>query len=289
MTSPSKLTTYYRMRCGRQRQVPSQAGAAFGLRMAGMDGKGFGRCVTILAGGRSGGSKADVLGASFHPRLPLIATCNMDRTCKIWHLAMLIDHQPTLLRRPDKPLFSSSNIHAGRAVSIHWVTDDVLLSINDQSKYLKGTIVMWKWLSFERYMGQKETYKDIASPNFHGLVTDFQESESFSMLAASQLPHDVFYASPRVQFIREGKSRWLLYCLPGHSQTVWCIGLENIHRCFEEGSRSDEGLKMVEAMTIQTDMDLFTAYFLESTKDIIVTDRGGDIHRWGIDEQPRQA
>jgi len=42
---------------------PSLAGAAHGLHMTEPEGTGFGRCVAVLAGGRSGGHMAAVLGA----------------------------------------------------------------------------------------------------------------------------------------------------------------------------------------------------------------------------------
>ncbi|KAF9481000.1 hypothetical protein BDN70DRAFT_931236 [Pholiota conissans] len=56
---------------------PSLAGAAHGLRLpvSEQEGRGMGRCIGVLMGGRSGGHQAAVLSAAFHPTLPLIATC----------------------------------------------------------------------------------------------------------------------------------------------------------------------------------------------------------------------
>jgi len=56
---------------------PSLAGAAHGLHMCEPEGNGIGRCIFVLMGGRSGGHRAAVLGAAFHPVLPLLATCGV--------------------------------------------------------------------------------------------------------------------------------------------------------------------------------------------------------------------
>lgn len=49
---------------------PSFAGASFGLHVTGSEGDGFGRCIAVLAGGRSGGHQAAILHVvrrPFHP------------------------------------------------------------------------------------------------------------------------------------------------------------------------------------------------------------------------------
>lgn len=117
----------------------------------------------------------------------------MDTACKIWHLAILVSYNPQGLVRVDKPLFSSSKIHAGRVVSINWVADDVLLSASaptiqfneddeirddvatDVDQLVKGTVVLWRWLSFERYLPQRSV-QAFARPSFrgHGMVGEFK-------------------------------------------------------------------------------------------------------------------
>ena len=63
----------------RRNNTGSKAGASFGLPLVEGEGSitGIGRCITVLVGGKSGGHQAAVLGAAFHPKLPLLATCGV--------------------------------------------------------------------------------------------------------------------------------------------------------------------------------------------------------------------
>ncbi|KXN83867.1 Coatomer subunit alpha [Leucoagaricus sp. SymC.cos] len=142
--------------------LPSRAGAAHGLHMNEPEGEGIGRCIVVLQGGRSGGHNAAVLGASFHPSYPVIATCGVDRRINIWHIHPKNSQQIT---REDKPLFSSSRIHRSRVLSVRWVSHDTLIShspsatlrtdpLNYEKKdtYLvPGEIVVWQWLGLNRF------------------------------------------------------------------------------------------------------------------------------------------
>ncbi|OBZ79372.1 Polycomb group protein FERTILIZATION-INDEPENDENT ENDOSPERM [Grifola frondosa] len=126
---------------------PSLAGPAHGLQTSEPEGPrdGFGQCIAVLVGGRSGGHKGAVFGAAFHRSESLIATCGMDRAVKIWRIP-----QPRegFLARDDKPLFSTDMIHKARVLSIAWLSDDVLISHsapsirmdkNDNGDYEEGT------------------------------------------------------------------------------------------------------------------------------------------------------
>ncbi|KAJ6621686.1 WD40-repeat-containing domain protein [Mycena sp. CBHHK59/15] len=134
---------------------PSQASAAHGMYMSVSEQSGLGRCVQVLVGGRSGGHHWDVLGAAFHPRLPLIATCGMDRHVKIWW----INSSGDTMAREDKPLFSA--IRGSRVLSIAWLADDVLLTHTastrlrvhgERSCYTEqGTLDVWQWLGLKRF------------------------------------------------------------------------------------------------------------------------------------------
>ncbi|KAE9408152.1 hypothetical protein BT96DRAFT_808578 [Gymnopus androsaceus JB14] len=152
---------------------PSLAGPAHGLDMA-MDGKkmigegeGIGRCVLVLVGCRSGGHSGAVLGAAFNPFLPVIATCGLDRAIKIWHIPYFSKRSRQRLLREDKPLFSSSMIHKSRVLSVNWLvpSSDILLThsapapmyadpFENSRTYGKdepGSLVLWTWLSAERF------------------------------------------------------------------------------------------------------------------------------------------
>ena len=114
------------------------AGASFGLPLVEGEGTGIGRCITVLVGGKSGGHQAAVLGAAFHPKLPILATCGvwfhfsvrflpvlnvlsliqMDRATKLWILRPRREEE--VLGREDKPIFSTARIHKARVMSINW-------------------------------------------------------------------------------------------------------------------------------------------------------------------------
>ncbi|KAL4242151.1 WD40/YVTN repeat-like-containing domain superfamily protein [Abortiporus biennis] len=171
---------------------PSLAGAAFGLQMSTSEGQGVGRCVAVLAGGRSGGHEAAVLCAALHPYSPLIATCGRDRAVKIWALPAFQDEA---LVREDKPLFSTRFIHKGAVLSISWLSQDILISHSapaimrkdpdgDDIYYEEGTIVIWRWLGFERFFPPDKP----PQPNLRGCASDYTNSESFKIISCYSLP-----------------------------------------------------------------------------------------------------
>ncbi|KAA1471550.1 WD40 repeat-like protein [Dentipellis sp. KUC8613] len=182
--------------------APSLAGAAHGLHTTEPEGTGIGRCVAVLVGGRSGGHQAAVLGASFHPTHPLIATCGLDRCVKIWRLPSL---EGTMLSREDKPLFSSSVVHKARVMSISWLSQDLLLShsapavmcrdireplrdaIEKNNLYEEpGTMQVWRWLGFNRFFPPNQP---LTQTILRGCASDYQESASFRVMTSVPLPY----------------------------------------------------------------------------------------------------
>ncbi|KAF5374812.1 hypothetical protein D9758_000336 [Tetrapyrgos nigripes] len=171
------------------RSTQSLVGPAHGLDMSEGEGIGIGRCVVVLAGGLSGGHKAEVLGAMF-------IVPQMDRAVKIWHFPPFPDDR---LAREDKPLFSSTLIHKARVISVSWLNDDTLLTHSapavlsddcgdDEQTPLRlepGTVVLWRWTGLERFF---PAHWDRRQRNFLGCASDYQESSSFKILSSYFLP-----------------------------------------------------------------------------------------------------
>ncbi|KAJ6575053.1 WD40-repeat-containing domain protein [Mycena capillaripes] len=184
---------------------PSHGSAAHGTDGSDSTGSGFGRCVQILVGGRSGGHSWDVLGAAFHPHLPLIATCGADRSVKIWRI---LSNRTGTVVRDDKPLFSA-RITTSRVLSIAWLGEDVLLMHTattctpirngtdhpdadeeddpdePSSDIEPGTIDVFQWLGFRRFFPTNEHTPD---PALQGGISDYQESKSYTLLSTRPLP-----------------------------------------------------------------------------------------------------
>ncbi|KAJ7596957.1 WD40-repeat-containing domain protein [Mycena floridula] len=175
--------------------LPTLAGPAHGFQASEPEGTGkIGRCVIVLAGGRSGGHEGDVFGAAFHPFYPLLATCGMDRTIKIWYLFPR-NLEGKVLVRLDKPVFSSSRIHKARVLSVEWATSDVLISHSAPSpmlakseKTLKlepGCLVLWQWLGLRTMFPLDLT---DYSPHIATCATDYHDSPAFKILSVSCFP-----------------------------------------------------------------------------------------------------
>ncbi|KAJ7150334.1 hypothetical protein C8R46DRAFT_501583 [Mycena filopes] len=193
----------------------TEASAAHGTDGKDAEGSGVGRCMQLLVGGRSGGHAWDVLGAAFHPRLPLIATCGADRYVKIWRT--YFDPTDTIFR-DDKPLFSA-RITTSRVHSVAWLPGDLLLmhtaitftpasvkpdlerlepreeededeeddgqEVRDRVPFLEpGSLDVVKWLSVNRFFPPGET---ASSPVIRGSASDYQESKSYTLLATEPL------------------------------------------------------------------------------------------------------
>ncbi|KIY71006.1 hypothetical protein CYLTODRAFT_346834 [Cylindrobasidium torrendii FP15055 ss-10] len=133
--------------------VPSEA---LGHDVAGGEGDpmGVGRCILVLMGQGYSDNAFPVLQADFHPTLPLIATCCMDRTVRIWHIPACLPSRP--LRQIHRPLFSSANIHPSAPLSIHWAGIDILCShaAPIEKRYTEkeqGCLYVWKWLALSTY------------------------------------------------------------------------------------------------------------------------------------------
>lgn len=126
----------------------------------------------------------------------------MDHAVKIWQLPPLVSDDPDkglMIRREDKPLFSSTRVHTAQVLSISWydavfslycsssswpfnlsrISSDILLSHSgpvvmrqklgekdENSLYpIKlwrepGTIVLWRWLGLDRYFPPAMTKAD---------------------------------------------------------------------------------------------------------------------------------
>ncbi|KAF9455084.1 hypothetical protein P691DRAFT_800093 [Macrolepiota fuliginosa MF-IS2] len=226
--------------------LPSRAGAPHGLHMNESEGSGIGRCIVVLMGGRSGGHEAAVLNASFHPLYPVIATCGVDRCVKIWHVH---PRNSTQITREDKPLFSSSRIHRSRALSVHWVSHDTLLShcpsailrdepndVENKSTHpVPGEVVVWRWLALDRFFPPK--YDDLRAEGLtqgvlRGCASDYQESASFTMMASGSFPDlSLQLISPVVNIYRS----------PTHDPIALCViprGLPFLRHRKEEGEQT---------------------------------------------------
>ncbi|KAF8971377.1 WD40-repeat-containing domain protein [Flammula alnicola] len=178
---------------------PSMAGAAHGLRLpfSEVEGRGMGRCVCVLMGGRSGGHQAAVLGAAFHPSFPVIATCGMDRTVKIWPVR---PNSQVQIKREDKPLFTTSMIHKARVLSISWLQDDLLLThsapaivrvepLNAKNKATHiepGELIIWRWLGLDRFFPADQ--QGVPPAVLRGVSSDYQESSSFNIISIHAFP-----------------------------------------------------------------------------------------------------
>ncbi|TFK30321.1 hypothetical protein FA15DRAFT_751381 [Coprinopsis marcescibilis] len=173
----------------------SLAGPAHGLHMNQPEGSGIGRCITVLMGGRSGGHNGAVLGAAFHRHLPLIATCGMDRTVKIWAIRANRKETEEHIIREDKPLFSTGRIHKARVLSVAWLQDDVLVSHSaaafmrkepgsnkrKETYFEPGQMAVWRWLGMNRFFppGFEDKQRDMP---LRGCVSDYQDSSSFKII-----------------------------------------------------------------------------------------------------------
>lgn len=185
----------------------SRAGAAHGLHMTEAEGSGNGRCIIVLMGGRSGGHQAAVLGAAFHPQLPVIATCGLDRTVKIWFVPPA---STVLLTRADKPLFSSSKIHRARVLSVSWLHHDLLLTHsapalmkehNTESKAMfleSGQLIVWRWLAIDRFF-PPGSGEETRGNTLRGCASDYQESASFKTISTFSFPETATqYVTPSI-------------------------------------------------------------------------------------------
>ncbi|KAL0951268.1 hypothetical protein HGRIS_007982 [Hohenbuehelia grisea] len=195
--------------------------SAMGFQTNEPESKGLGRCVRILVGGRSGGHKAAVMHAAFHPDFPLIATAGLDRTVKIWYIPTPSQVTKGIIRE-DKPLFSSSKIHQSAVLSIHWLTTEMLLSHSapsllhegDATKPVlgKSNLAVWRWLAFNQFF---PPHQPEAQAVLRGSTADYLESASFRIIANYALPavkHRTILA--RLSVARFNGSPYALFTYP---------------------------------------------------------------------------
>ncbi|KAJ7125636.1 hypothetical protein C8R43DRAFT_1029729 [Mycena crocata] len=183
---------------------PFRGSSAHGADGADSEGSGLGRCTHILAGGRSGGHSWDVTAASFHPRLPLIATCGADRYVKIWRV---FSKPGDLLVREDKPLFSARVTTSG-ILSIAWLADDILIlhtsptltplrftreqedetcdgqeeEYKYRNEFQPGTLDCIQWLGLKRFFPGGDP-----DPVLRGGASDYQESKTYTVISTEKL------------------------------------------------------------------------------------------------------
>ncbi|KAJ3507856.1 hypothetical protein NLJ89_g6071 [Agrocybe chaxingu] len=222
-------------------KTPSLAGAAHGLRIpseAGGEGVGAGRCIVVLLGGRSGGHKAAVLGAAFHPVHPIIATCGMDRTVKIWPVR---PKNRSEIQREDKPLFTSGHIHKARVLSVSWLQDDLLLTHsapaimrvapedpNNKATYLEpGELIIWRWLGLNRFF--PPGYEDTLPLVLRGCSSDYQESSSFKLISIHRFSAtDTQYVVPKLSLFNSPFGDPLaLFAYPG-ATSFFIVNIANL-------------------------------------------------------------
>ncbi|KAK7059017.1 hypothetical protein VNI00_001641 [Paramarasmius palmivorus] len=224
------------------RTTPSFSGPAHGLDMNEREGVGIGRCVLVLMGGRAGGHNGDVLNAAFHKNYPMIATCGMDRTVKIWHIPVIIPDGR--LMSEDKPLFTSSRIHAARVLSIDWLSDEILISHNapplvpipdtvnrnerqDDGEYeplqygvSEGKMIVWRWLGLDRFFPPGWDEYEVRQDVLRGTASDYQESSSYTIISTVDLPlRKTQYETPSLDvFCEQGQDPLVLYTFPGSEE-----------------------------------------------------------------------
>jgi len=120
----------------------------------------------------------------------------MDRVVKIWRIPAPSQNGDRIARE-DKPLFSSSRIHAARVVSVNWISHDVLLShcapaiMREDPKnthspvyFTNGTVALWRWLGLDRFFPPNQRMQTV----LRGCASDYQESSSYKLLSMYSLP-----------------------------------------------------------------------------------------------------
>ncbi|KAJ3816006.1 hypothetical protein EV368DRAFT_29467 [Lentinula lateritia] len=237
---------------------PSLAGPAHGLDMSFEEGNGIGRCVLILMGGRSGGHQAEVFGAAFHDSYPIIATCGMDRTIKIWHISYFSDRSEQKLLREDKPLFSSSMIHKARVLSVNWLTSDVLLTHSAPARMLSsdsssrqygqdepGSLTVWKWLSIKRFFPLGWDKAASRQQVLRGFGSDYQESASFRILSSYFFPAQTSqYITPTFYLSRGSEVPFVVYSYP-NTRHLSIVNIKLFESLLPSPSPPDEGNKSI--------------------------------------------
>ncbi|KZS93144.1 hypothetical protein SISNIDRAFT_466473 [Sistotremastrum niveocremeum HHB9708] len=146
-----------------------------------------GMCCAVLHGGRGASHEGAVLHTDFHPSLPLIASCGLDRRVKIWRVPS-VRHtveaeygygcQKTL-HKDDRPLFTSTLMHSSQIVRVKWLSRDILLtqaapSLLPSPFQAYGSVMVWRWLALDRFLPL------IESParwrEARGCISDYKDS-----------------------------------------------------------------------------------------------------------------
>ncbi|KAF7320048.1 Coatomer beta subunit [Mycena kentingensis (nom. inval.)] len=203
-------------------------------------GEGIGRCILTLTGGIYGGHAWDALGASFHPTLPLIATCGADHFVKIWRCVLSKDPS-----NEDKPLFSG-RISTARIFSVAWISEDLLIAhagatfmprmsgsdrgtpecdqgdVQDQAnseplewdRTLPGSLEVIQWLGLERFFpgGRWDA-------NTRSIASDFQLSSSYTTIARLALDEEKV-ANEWISNIGQQLGRQLFLVYPATAEVV---------------------------------------------------------------------
>ncbi|KAL4266972.1 WD40/YVTN repeat-like-containing domain superfamily protein [Pleurotus pulmonarius] len=194
---------------------PSGAGRPFGLRGVEPEGLGRGLCIIVLVGGRSGGHRAAVLGAAFHPVLPVLATCGADCALKI----------------------CTSKIHQASIGSIVWLNHELLLSHCASPVFRRGegkeailntgegTLVIWEWLTANLFFPSKQA--GFQQEVLRGSTSECQDSSSLKVIAEYAFEHQLKpNVIPRIHSSTRGEPQ-VSYTYPG-SQVIRIVELATV-------------------------------------------------------------
>ncbi|KZT58331.1 WD40 repeat-like protein [Calocera cornea HHB12733] len=164
----------------------------------GVEGEGPGKCIAVV-GWYVKGHRDAIVGADFHPTLPLLATCGLDHAVRIWALPKLPipKDKPWEMAAVSDPLFGTRLLHSSPLDSIFWITDDILISKSwDEMDDREGVVVIWQWTELDRFFppnpsgtGRTEIYWEPNREPFQVRTWDVDNSSESIHLCQSAANH----------------------------------------------------------------------------------------------------